>query len=191
MKIRTSILIGAILVGVSACTSVSDTAVGGEWLPVLGVPLPAGSGAIAGETGDAEYSWLDLKDIDGDGREDAILTVQRSEASGARCAKILRETVVFRGTGQVGAAFSRSSSVTWFHVQTFIGLYCAKFPDQEVRRQFTLLKRREGWGIRVVESSYQNSAGDSATRGMLLVAQRATEMNLADLGSWLPIMPGQ
>jgi hypothetical protein len=114
----------------------------------------------------AEKIWIRTADLDQDGKEDCIVTIELPELKGARATAYRSVTYVFRG-GNVGAfGFLWENATLWFSLVTYEGLYNVRNGDEETIRQFSLLRRGGKWLVRCEDHEYGNDGGDSSARLM-------------------------
>jgi hypothetical protein len=117
----------------------------------------------------ASAAWLNCIDLDGDGKEDAVVTLALEPQNGPRWGKSVRATYVFRGTtrGSFGGAFS--TATFWFSLNTGCALDHVEYGDQETRKTFSLCKVNEQWQVEVRTYYYETGPGDGTSRCRHLV----------------------
>ena len=108
-------------------------------------------------------------DLDGDGNEDAIITLSSEPEKGPRWQKVIQATYVFRGAsrGSFGGAFS--TATLWFSLNTGYDLRRVEYSDEQTRRTFVLHSKEDGWHAEVRTYSYDSGEGEASSRCMHLV----------------------
>ena len=130
--------------------------------------------------------WIDVLDVNGDAREDAIVTVERDETAGARGRVASNTTYVLLGTQEPHHAQDLRSDKPWLSIQTLWYMTHARFPDILIRRQFCIFRRHSSWYIQITEREYTNQAGEISTRGLYLARSAESLVLLDELPLWRP-----
>jgi hypothetical protein len=188
-----TLLVGALLIALTGCLATARQGRFSDWLPILSTPSGTALSdwermrALTGATADPEVVWLDKMDLNGDFREDAVVTAAFGEASGARGHLITHMTYVFLGEQPPNAVFTLASARYWFSLPTRSYHAQTRFPDVEIRRQFSVSRSARGWNLHIRETLHTNEAGDSSTRGMYLLRTKDTVVALDNLASWVPM----
>jgi hypothetical protein len=189
------ILLVACLGALSPCQAqVTNRA--SPWFPALTQPLT--TDALEGElatinrlTGNLKAPvtiWVDRMDVNGDKREDAIVTIAAGEGAGARSYLRTHTTYVLLGSGQSNAVFEWTGATLWFSMETYYGMNQTKFPDVTIRRQFSIMIENGEWTAKICETRYSNQAGDSGTRGMLFDSVANSSVPVTQMKDWKPKM---
>jgi len=156
------------------------------WLPMLVKPyrfaeqVPPDVKRIAGLKKAPEHIWLSNLDLNGDQREDAVLTVGTREGAGARAQLFVQTTYVLIGKRKPHVPFAFDEAELWFSLRTreYLGGTGA---DEMFCRQFSLFREDGVWRARIHETMYANLGGDAYTRGMHQEYSATRIANVADL----------
>lgn len=197
MMIRYTILllVAAVILPASLAEESAPQELRSCWLPSLRTPQPLAefdAGDYGASTQTVSWSlappvaWVETLDLNGDLKEDAVVTIATSEGAGARGWLLTHTSYVCLGTGAPRAGFRASRSTNSFSVQTLYRMHQTKFPDTEIRRQFRLVGVTNGPCVEIVETMYENLAGDSSTRGMLYIGTCESTEPLTAMTNWSP-----
>ena len=194
MKTNTIALFAVALLGVATFSGAQVTNSTSPWLPMLSAPLSPerlqGSithiNRVTGNTEAPATVWVDRMDVNGDKKEDAVVTITKHGGAGARGHLWQHRTFVFLGSAPPNAVFKWSGATLWFSLETNYAMHQTKFPDVVIRRQFTIGQSENKWTVRIHETRLSNLAGDSSTRGMMLDSSVDSSVPVAEMKDWKP-----
>lgn len=134
--------------------------------------------------------WQDIVDIDGDGREDAVITLETEEASGLRWRSGSWTTFILKGEQNVDEVFDLERSNLWFSLSTMSHLDHVVYGDEEIRRQFRVYREGLTWKVQMRDLRYANEGGDASSRGMRLRETREESVAVEKILSVKALEPG-
>jgi hypothetical protein len=155
-----------------------------EWFPSLDGPLsvegidPTNLLIPGVET--PKRIWARHLDLNGDGCEDRILSVESEPAQGPYWSNETVISVVFLGKSP--GRFQPTEATRWFSVVTRESQYHVKFGDMEVRRSFRIFRKDTDWMVEIGQSIYGNSGGPAMDRLMTPRDSSTIQLKISDLG---------
>ena len=140
-----------------------------EWLPSISEPIKFEPGVprhipVPGIT-NSPAVWVRKLDLDGDGKEDSVVTVQAPPEFGHYCINYKSVTYVFRGA-ENGGLCSYRTAIPWFSVVTHEEQMNVRHGNTQTRRLFSLSKAKGLWIVTVKEYEYGTNDGDAGDRVM-------------------------
>jgi len=157
-----------------------------EWLPSLGWPVTDRSTlesmSKAATVDEAVVVYRRNIDLDGDGKEDSIVTFVLPANKGPYWTERESLTCVFRGTEDGAFSGSYKRSMLWFSLVTLQRLDHVRQGDKETRRLFSLSHGPRGWQIRINEYRYGNRGGDRSTRAMRFLGEKSRVVDVSKMG---------
>jgi hypothetical protein len=192
MKSKRIIILLVAILGATSSSQAQVTNVASLWFPTLTQPLAVDEqqailptlNRLTGNPKTPVTVWIDRMDVNGDKREDAIVTVATHEGAGARGFLWTHLTYVLLGNGQPNAVFQWAGAKLWFSIETYYGMNQTKFPDVTIRRQFSIMIENGEWTAKICETRFSNQAGDSGTRGMVFDSIASSSVPVTQMSDW-------
>lgn len=180
----------------TGCSTAGNPQSAPDWFPRLTTPTSAVEfdqklfNQLTGNKIIPAEIWQDIVDVDGDGREDTVVTLEAGESGGPRWHSHSWTTFVLKGEQDVGEVFELRRSRLWFSLSTMSHLDHVVYGDEEIRRQFRLCREGPSWKVKIRDVQYANEGGDAASRGMRLRETREESVALEKIQSVKALEPG-